>query len=104
MWEIVRGLYLGDCKDAHDRELLRTGLFTTDTMKIIYHVEHDGVMRVIQSPDHVDPAQPLAEQLTVKIGFTCHTPRHDTEDFEPRARLAVLELLNHLHNEIGIAR
>jgi hypothetical protein len=22
MWEIRRGLFLGDCRDAHDRELL----------------------------------------------------------------------------------
>jgi hypothetical protein len=73
-------------------------------MKIIYHVEHDGVVGVIESPDDIDPAQPLAKQPMVKIGFSGDAPWLDTEDFEPRARLVVFELLNHLQNELGIDR
>jgi hypothetical protein len=71
-------------------------------MKIIYRVEHDGVVGVIESPDDIDSAQPLAEQLMVKIGFSDDSPWLDTDDFDPRARLVVLELLNHLHDEFGI--
>ena len=73
-------------------------------MKTIYHVEHDGVVGVIESPDDIDPAQPLAKQLIVKIGFSADAPWLDTDDFEPRARLVVLELLNHIHNELGLDR
>ena len=73
-------------------------------MKTIYHVEHDGVVGVIESPDVIDPAQPLAKQLVVKIGFSGDAPWLDADDFEPRARLVVLELLNHIHNELGIER
>jgi hypothetical protein len=71
-------------------------------VKIIYHVEQNGVVGVIESPDVVDPVKPLAKQLIVKIGFSADAPWLDTADFEPRARLVVLELLNHIHNEIGI--
>lgn len=73
-------------------------------MKTIYTTEHDGVVGVIESPDEFDPARSLAEQLIVKIGFNPAAPRIDTEDFEPRARLVVLELLNHLHDKLGIER
>jgi hypothetical protein len=73
-------------------------------MKIIYRVEHDGVVGVIASPDNIDPAQPLSEQLIVKIGFSPDAPPLDTADFEPRSRLVVLELLNYLHDELGIVR
>jgi hypothetical protein len=73
-------------------------------MKIIYRVEYDGVVGVIESPDEIDPAQPLAEQLIVKIGFSQDAPPLDTADFEPRSRLVVLELLNHLHEKLGIKR
>jgi hypothetical protein len=45
-------------------------LSAADPMKIIYHVEHDGVTGVIESPDDIDPGQPLAKQLIVKIGFS----------------------------------
>ena len=71
-------------------------------MKTIYHVEHDGVVGVIESPDVIDPARPLAKQLTVKIGFSADAPWLDTEDFEPRVRLVVLELQNHLREAFGI--
>lgn len=71
-------------------------------MKIIYRVEHDGVIGVIESPDDIDPAQPLAKQLMVKIGFAGDAPWLDTDDFEPRARLVVLELLNHIQIVLGI--
>lgn len=73
-------------------------------MKIIYRVERDGVVGVIESPDDIDPAQPLAEQLMVKIGFSDDGPWLDTDDFDPRARLVVLELLNYLRSEFGIER
>ena len=73
-------------------------------MKTIYRVEHDGVIGVIESPDEIDPDQPLAKQLIVKIGFSAEAPWLDTEDFEPRARLVVLELLNHIHDELKIDR
>lgn len=73
-------------------------------MKTIYRVKHDGVIGVIESPDAVSPNLPLAQQLIVKIGFDPRAPRLDSEDFEPRARLVVLELLNHLHGELGIER
>jgi hypothetical protein len=63
-------------------------------MKIIYRVEQDGVIGVIESPDEIDSAQPLAQQLIVKIGFSRAAPRLDTDDFEPRARLVVLELFH----------
>ncbi len=67
-------------------------------MKTIYRVEHDGVIGVIESPDAISPNLPLAQQLIVKIGVEPTAPRLETEDFEPRARLVVLELLNHLHD------
>lgn len=73
-------------------------------MKTIYRVEHDGVVGVIESPDEINSARPIAEQLIVKIGVTGEAPQLHPEDFEPRARLVVLELLNHLHNELGIER
>jgi hypothetical protein len=73
-------------------------------MKIIYRVERDGVIGVIESPDNIDPAQPLAKQLMVKIGFSGDAPWLATDDFGPRARLVVLELLNYLHDELGIER
>ena len=71
-------------------------------MNIIYRVEHDGVIGVIESPDDIDPAQPLAKQLMVKIGFSGDAPCLDTEDFEPRVRLVVLELRNYLRAEFGL--
>lgn len=71
-------------------------------MKTIYHVEHDGVVGVIESPDEIDSTRPLAEQLIVKIGFSPTAPRLGADDFEPRARLVILELLNHLHSTLGI--
>ena len=71
-------------------------------MNIIYRVEHDGVIGVIESPDDIDPAQPLAKQLMVKIGFTGDAPCLDTEDFEPRVRLVVLELRNYLRTEFEL--
>ncbi len=73
-------------------------------MKTIYTTEHNGVIGMIESPDEIDPARPLAEQLRVKIGFDRAAPPLDTEDFEPRARLVVLELLSHLHEELGIGK
>ena len=73
-------------------------------MKTIYRIERDGVVGVIESPDEIDPLQPLADQLIVKIGFSPLAPRLDPDDFEPRARLVVLELLNHLHDKLGIER
>lgn len=73
-------------------------------MKIIHRVEHDGVIGVIESSGEIDPAQPLAKQLIVKIVFSADAPWLDTEDFEPRSRLLVLELLNHINNDLGIER
>lgn len=70
-------------------------------MKIVYRVEHDGV---IESPDEISSAQPLAKQLIVKIGFSADAPWLDTEDFDPLARLVVLELLNHIRDESGVER
>ena len=71
-------------------------------MKTIYRVAHDGVVGVIESPDEIDPAQPLAKQLWVKIGFDKAAPPLDAEDVEAAVRLVVLELLSHLHDQIGI--
>lgn len=71
-------------------------------MKTIYRVAHDGVVGVIESPDEIEPAQPLAQQLWVKIGFDKAAPPLDADDFEARVRLVVLELLNHLRDELGI--
>lgn len=73
-------------------------------MKIIYRVEHDGVIGVIESPDKINTDRPLAKQLIVKIGFSQDAPPLDTADFEPRSRLVVLELLNYLHDDLGIER
>jgi hypothetical protein len=71
-------------------------------MKMIYRVEHDGVIGVIESPDEIDSARPLANQLMVKIGFSGDAPSLDTEDFEPRVGLVVLELRNFLRAEYGL--
>jgi hypothetical protein len=70
----------------------------------MYRVAHDGVGGVIESPEKIDPARPLAEQLRMKIGFESSAPPLDAEDFEARVRLVMLELLNHLHDELGIDR
>lgn len=72
-------------------------------MKTIYRVEHDGVVGVIESPDEINSTRPLAEQVIVKIGVIPDAPRLDTEDFEPRARLVVLELLSYLHDEAELS-
>lgn len=71
-------------------------------LKTIFRIEHDGVVGVIESPNEIDPARPLAQQLQVKIGFDGAAARLDAEAFEPRARLVVLKLMNHLHDELGI--
>jgi hypothetical protein len=71
-------------------------------MKTIYETNHDGVIGVIEEPEHIDPKRPLSEQLIVKIGFDPEAGWIDTADFEPRARLVVLELLNHIENDLGI--
>jgi hypothetical protein len=36
------------------------------------------------------------------IGFDQDAPRLETEEFEPRARLVVLELRNYLREEFGL--
>jgi len=71
-------------------------------MKVIYRVEHDGVIGVIECPDNVNPDRPLAEQLMVKIGFSADAPWLETDDFEPRARLVVLELRNYIRDNFEI--
>jgi hypothetical protein len=71
-------------------------------MKTIYRTEHDGVVGIIVSPDNVEPERPLVEQLQVIIGFDQDAPRLDTDEFEPRARLVVLELRNYRREEFGM--
>jgi hypothetical protein len=73
-------------------------------MKVIYRIERDGVIGLIESPDEIDPTRPLAEQLRVKIGFSGEASPLDSEDFKPRARLVVLELQNYIRDELGIER
>lgn len=51
---------------------------------------------VIESPDEIDPGRPLAEQLTVKVGVDPNAPQLSADEFEPRARLIVLELHNYI--------
>ena len=65
-------------------------------MKIIYQTAHDGVIGVIESPDDIDPDRPLAEQLTIKIGVDPQSPRISPDEFEPLARLVVLELTDYI--------
>lgn len=72
-------------------------------MKTIYRVEHDGAIGVIESPDGINLDKPLAEQLMVKIGVDPSAPRLDTDEFEPRARLVVLELQNYLREKFDIS-
>jgi len=71
-------------------------------MKTIYETMHDGVVGRVVEPDEIDPDQPYAEQLQVMIGFDPEAPRLSTEEFEPRARLVVLELQNYLRDEYGM--
>lgn len=71
-------------------------------MKNIYRIEQDGVVGVIECPDHLDPDRPLAEQLQIRIGFDNRAPRIDADDFAPRAQLVMLALLNYLRDELGI--
>jgi hypothetical protein len=71
-------------------------------VRTIYCVAHDGVVGVIESPEKIDPARPLGPQLRVKIGFQSGAPPLDAEDFKARVRLVILELLNHLHDELGV--
>jgi hypothetical protein len=71
-------------------------------MITIYRTEHDGVIGLIARPDEIDPERSLSEQLIVKIGYSPDGPWLETGDFEPRARLVVLELRNFIREELGI--
>jgi hypothetical protein len=71
-------------------------------MKTIYQTVHNGVVGSIVQPNEIDPNRPFAEQLQVMIGFDQEAPRLTTEEFEPRARLVVLELRNYLRDEFGL--
>lgn len=71
-------------------------------MKVIFQVDHDGVIGVVESPEEVDPLRPLAEQMQVKIGVNESGRRLDPEGFGARARLVIPELKNYLRDELGI--
>jgi hypothetical protein len=72
-------------------------------MKTIYDTVHDGVVGQIVEPDDIDPDQPYADQLQVMIGVNEDGKRLSAEEFEPRARLVVLELRNYLREQFGFA-
>lgn len=82
---------------------VRTSLSPPIAVRIIYQVDHDGVIGVIESPDELDPGRRLAEQLRVKIGVDAAGRDLDADEFAGRARLVVLELLNHIRDEFGIS-
>jgi len=69
-------------------------------MKIIFRVEHHGAIGVIESPVEIKSAQPLAEQLIVKIGFDPAASRLDADEFDTQARLVVLELRSYIRAEL----
>jgi hypothetical protein len=65
-------------------------------MRTIYENVHDGVIGRIVEPDDLDPDKPYAEQLEVRIGVDDTGARISPDDFEPLARLIVLELHNYI--------
>ncbi len=71
-------------------------------MKTIYETVHDGVVGEIVEPDEIDPDRPWHDQLQVRIGVNEEGKCLSTEEFEPRARLVVLELRNYLREEFGL--
>ena len=71
-------------------------------MKVIYQVDHDGVIGVVESPEEIDPLRPLAEQMQVKIGVNDSGRNLHPDEFGARARLVILELLNYLRDEWGM--
>jgi hypothetical protein len=71
-------------------------------MKLIYQTVHDGVIGQIIEPEGIDPSRSYAEQLQVKIGVDDDGKHLSTDEFEPRARRVVLELLNYLRDEYGM--
>ena len=79
-----------------------TSLSPRIDVNIIYQVDHDGVIGVIESPDEIDPLRPLAEQMQVKIGVNDSARSLHPDEFTARARLVILELRNYLRDEWGI--
>jgi hypothetical protein len=71
-------------------------------MKLIYQTSHDGVIGQVIEPDDMDASRPYAEQLQVKIGVDEQGKQLTSDDFEPRARLFVLELRNFLRDVFGM--
>jgi hypothetical protein len=71
-------------------------------MTVIYQVDRDGVIGMIEAPDDSDPGRPLTEQWQVKIGVDPAGPELDADEFEAPARLVILELRNYLRDEWGM--
>jgi hypothetical protein len=70
-------------------------------MKTIYRTVHDGVIGEIVEPDAIDSNRPWHEQLQVRIGVDDEGKKLSPKEFEPRARLVVLQLRNYLRDEFG---
>jgi hypothetical protein len=65
-------------------------------MKTIYESMHDGVIGRIIEPNCLDASRPYAEQLEVRIGVDATGARLSPNEFEPLARLVVLELRDYI--------